>query len=121
MFAVFHVALSSKPADPLRNDIDAAIRAADKAYPSMFIGCVSRKVRKSTRGDADAREGARLMEAIWFTLVAVILYLGADWILNRIEVAAGKRFEHRTLIFFAILLTMALVSFTLIRSYTGNP
>lgn len=61
------------------------------------------------------------MEAVYFTAVAIILYLGADWILNRIEVAAGRRFEYRTLIFFAILLTMALVSFALIRVYTGLP
>lgn len=61
------------------------------------------------------------MQAIYFTLVAIVLYLGADWILNRIEVAAGKRLEHRSLIFFAILMTMALTSFALIRVYTGNP
>jgi len=57
---------------------------------------------------------------IYFTAVAVILYLVADWILDRIEVAAGKRFEHRSLIFFAILLTLALTSFSLIGVYTGN-
>jgi len=61
------------------------------------------------------------MSIIYFTFVAVLLYLGADWILNRIEVAAGKRLQHRSLIFFVILLAMALTSFTLIQSYTGNP
>jgi len=61
------------------------------------------------------------MEALYFTAVAIILYLGADWILNRIEAAAGRRFENRAIIFFAILLTMALVSFALIRAYTGLP
>ncbi len=60
------------------------------------------------------------MSIIYFTAVAVILYLVADWILDRIEVAAGKRFEHRSLIFFAILLTLALTSFSLIGVYTGN-
>ncbi len=59
------------------------------------------------------------MEAIYFTLTAVALYFAADWILNRIEIAAGRRFEHRTLIFFAILLSMALVSFSLIDRLTG--
>ena len=61
------------------------------------------------------------MEALYFTAVGIVLYLGADWILNRIEHAAGRRFEYRTLIFFGILLTMALVSFALIRVYTGIP
>ena len=61
------------------------------------------------------------MEAICFTLVAIVLYLLSDWLLDKIEVKAGRRLEHRSLIFFAILLTLALTSFWLIRTYTGNP
>ena len=61
------------------------------------------------------------MSIIWFTLVGIVLYLASDWILERIEVAAGKRLEHRSLIFFAILLVLALTTFSLIQSYTGNP
>ena len=61
------------------------------------------------------------MEAIYFTLVAIVLYLFSDWLLERIEIRAGKRLEHRSLIFFAILLTLAITSFWLIRTYTGNP
>lgn len=60
------------------------------------------------------------MSAIYFTLVAIGLYLVSDWILERVEVSAGKRFEHRTLIFFFILLLLALISFWLIQRYTGN-
>ena len=61
------------------------------------------------------------MEVVYFTLVGIVLYLASDWILQRIEISAGRRLEHRTLIFFALLLTLALVSFSLIRWYTGNP
>ena len=61
------------------------------------------------------------MEAVYFTLVAIVLYLVSDWILDRVEVAAGRRFEHRSLLFFAILLTLALASFALIRAYKGIP
>jgi hypothetical protein len=62
------------------------------------------------------------MDIILFTAIAAILYLAADWILNRIEIAAGKRFRHRSLIFFTILLTMALTSFALIqRSARSSP
>ena len=61
------------------------------------------------------------VQIVYFTLVAAILYLLANWIVERIEVAAGRRFEYRSLLFFAILLTLALVSFGLIRNYTGNP
>ena len=60
------------------------------------------------------------MSIVYFTLVAIILYVAADWILERVEVAAGKRLEHRSLIFFAILLTLALSSFSLIQNYTGG-
>jgi hypothetical protein len=61
------------------------------------------------------------MEVVYFTLVGIVLYLASDWILQRVEMAAGRRLEHRTLIFFALLLTLALVSFSVIRWYTGNP
>jgi hypothetical protein len=60
------------------------------------------------------------MEMLYFTLAAVLLYLGADWILNRIEVTVGRRFEYRSIIFFAILLVMALASFALIRHFSSQ-
>jgi hypothetical protein len=59
------------------------------------------------------------MEAVYFTLVAIVLYFAADWILVRIESAAGRRFENRTLFFFGILLLLALLSFGLIRRFAG--
>ena len=60
------------------------------------------------------------MSAVYFTIVAIILYFAADWLLGRMEIAAGKRLEHRSLIFFVILLTLALSSFSLIQHYTGG-
>jgi hypothetical protein len=60
------------------------------------------------------------MEIFYFTVTAILLYLAADWILKRIELAAGKRFEKRSLIFFAILMTMAATSFYLIRLLTSQ-
>jgi hypothetical protein len=57
--------------------------------------------------------------AIWFTLVAIVLYLVSDWLLERVELAVGKRLEHRSLIFFAILLSLALVTFSIIQAQTG--
>lgn len=61
------------------------------------------------------------MEVVYFTLVAAALYLIANWLVDRIEIAAGRRFQYRSLLFFGILLTLALCSFYLIRFYTGNP
>ena len=60
------------------------------------------------------------MEMIYFTAAGIILYVAADWILKRIETAAGKRFEYRSLIFFVILLVMAVTSFAIIRQLGGQ-
>ncbi|MGB5164570.1 MAG: hypothetical protein WBN09_10075 [Woeseiaceae bacterium] len=57
------------------------------------------------------------MSIVYFTLVAVLLYWLADWVLERVEVRAGKRLQHRSLIFFAILLSMALVTFSMLGAY----
>lgn len=60
------------------------------------------------------------MEMLYFTLAAIVLYVGADWILNRIEAAVGRRLEYRSIIFFVILLIMALSSFSLIRHLSAQ-
>ena len=62
-----------------------------------------------------------MMSAIWFTIVAIILYVVSDWILERIEVSKGERLEHRSLVFFVILLTLAVTTFAVIQRSTGNP
>jgi len=60
------------------------------------------------------------VQVVYFTLVAAILYLVSDWAVDRIEIAAGRRLKYRSLLFFGILLCLALASFHLIRVYTGN-
>lgn len=61
------------------------------------------------------------MNIVYFTLVAALLYLFSDWVLQRAEIAAGRRFEHRSLLFFAILLPLAILSFTLLGNLASNP
>jgi hypothetical protein len=61
------------------------------------------------------------VQFLYFTLVAAILYLAASWTVDRIEISAGRRFKYRSLLFFGVLLTLALITFQLIRLYTGNP
>jgi len=56
------------------------------------------------------------MAVVYYTLAGILLYLAADWILRGLEARAGRVFEYRTVIFFLLLLGMALVSFTLIRA-----
>lgn len=59
------------------------------------------------------------MEALYFVLVAVVLYVVADWILKRAEAHAGRRFENRSIIFFGLLLALALISFAILRTLLG--
>ena len=59
------------------------------------------------------------MSAIYFTVVAVALYFVSDWLLQAVEAQAGRRFEYRTLIFFVILLTLAMITFSFIQRLTG--
>jgi len=55
------------------------------------------------------------MDIVWFTLVAIALYFGADWLLDWIERKRGARFENRQVAFFAIMLPLALAAFWLMR------
>jgi hypothetical protein len=55
------------------------------------------------------------MDIVYFTIIAIGLYFGADWLLDRIERARGKRFENRQVAFFAIILPLALATFWLVR------
>lgn len=61
------------------------------------------------------------MEAILFTVTGIVLYLAADRLVLLIERRAGRILEHRTLLFFAFLLTFALVTFAAIRRFLPAP
>ena len=55
------------------------------------------------------------MDLVYFSLVGILLYVAADWSLRRIEAAAGRTLEYRALVFFVILLSLALLAFALLR------
>lgn len=62
------------------------------------------------------------MEAVYFTVAGILLYLLADRLLVFLERRAGRVFENRTLVFFVLLLSLALVTFAAIRSFLpGDP
>ncbi|MCL4185673.1 MAG: hypothetical protein KJ011_19760 [Burkholderiaceae bacterium] len=60
------------------------------------------------------------MDIVYFTLTAIVLYLVADRLLDAMERRVGRRFEQRSLIFFALLLSMALITFAVIRNLSGG-
>jgi hypothetical protein len=61
------------------------------------------------------------MDIVYFTVVAVALYFGADALLDWIERKRGARFENRQVVFFAIILPLALAAFWLMRVLSGSP
>ena len=67
-------------------------------------------------GRGAGSEKGRTVEVIYYTAAAIVLYLAADRILDTAERMAGRRFEYRTLYFFALLSALAVASFYVIRS-----
>jgi hypothetical protein len=61
------------------------------------------------------------MDIVYFTAVAIALYFGADWLLDYVERMRGARFQNRQVVFFAIILPMALLAFWLMRLLSGAP
>ena len=57
------------------------------------------------------------MEMIYYTIAAIALYVISDWILNRIEMRRGERLENRSLVFFVIILVLALGLFSLVQRF----
>jgi hypothetical protein len=63
-----------------------------------------------------------MMQIVLFTLVAVGLYFFTDWALRLIEHFRGAPLPNRNLVFFAIILVVAMVSFQIIqRILQGAP
>ena len=57
------------------------------------------------------------MQILLFTALAAVLYLVSDRALNALEVRAGRRFEYRSLIFFVILLVLAVLAFSAVQRF----
>jgi hypothetical protein len=55
------------------------------------------------------------MDIVYFTIIAIGLYFGAEALLDWIERRRRKRFENRQVAFFAIILPLALATFWLVR------
>jgi len=63
-----------------------------------------------------------VLEILIFTLNAIIIYFLADWILRAIEVRRGAVLKQRQLVFFVIILVLALVSFQALQAVlTSTP
>lgn len=56
-----------------------------------------------------------MVEILVFTLNAIFIYFLADWILRMIEAKRGAVLKQRQLVFFAVILVLALVTFRVLR------
>ncbi|MDH3619589.1 MAG: hypothetical protein OER91_01775 [Gammaproteobacteria bacterium] len=56
-----------------------------------------------------------MVEILIFTLNAIFIYFVADWILRMIEAQRGAVLKQRQIVFFAIILVLALITFRLLK------
>ncbi len=57
-----------------------------------------------------------MMEIVVFTLNAIVIYLFADWIIRAVERKKGEVLKQRQVIFFVVFLSLALISFNVLRA-----
>ena len=61
-----------------------------------------------------------MSELILFSLNAIVIYLVSDWLVRLIEKRRGQVIKQRQIVFFAIFLVLALLSFQLLKTLLGT-
>jgi len=56
-----------------------------------------------------------MMEVVVFTLNAIVIYLVADRVVRLMEAKRGEALKNRQVIFFVIFLSLALITFRLLK------
>ena len=63
-----------------------------------------------------------MLEILVFTLNAIFIYFVADWIIRMIEAKRGEVLKQRQIVFFAVILVLALITFRLLKMFlTTSP
>jgi len=57
-----------------------------------------------------------MMEIVVFTLNAIVIYFIADWIIRAMEKRKGEVLKNRQVIFFVVFLSLALLSFNVLKN-----
>ncbi len=60
------------------------------------------------------------MEIVLFTLNAIVIYFLADWIVRQIESRRDKALQYRQVVFFVVILVLALISFRLLQTLLAS-
>lgn len=61
------------------------------------------------------------MAYLYFTIAAILLYMISDWLVNKIEAYYGKRLKYRSVLFFVIIMVLAVGSFSIVDRIVGEP
>jgi len=61
-----------------------------------------------------------MSDLIIFTLNAIVIYLVSDWLIRILERRRGAPLKQRQVVFFLIFLSLALVSFAILRRTLGS-
>ncbi|MCB1686626.1 MAG: hypothetical protein R3E82_10315 [Pseudomonadales bacterium] len=56
-----------------------------------------------------------MSEVLLFTIVAVGLYFTTDWVIRLIESHRGEPLANRSVVFFGIIMVLAVISFEVIQ------
>jgi len=76
--------------------------------------------RAPNRSEFQHSRGEKVLDIVLFTITGIALYGFSDWVVRRIESARGGAMKNRSLVFFAIITPLALLSFALIRRLLGS-
>ena len=55
------------------------------------------------------------MQIVYFTVTAILLYVFSDWLVRKIEEKRGEPLPNRSVVFFVIIMVLAVGSFKLIE------
>lgn len=66
------------------------------------------------------KQNTRAHKACMVAALVVSSFFLSDWILNQIEVRRGQRFANRSVVFFVIILALAVVVFNLIEYFMAG-
>jgi len=62
-----------------------------------------------------------MMQILLYTVTAILLYVVSDWILVKLEKFRGKPFAARSIVFFMIILILAIVVFEGLQQFLAAP
>ena len=61
-----------------------------------------------------------MLQMVYYTIAAIILYVVSDWILVQLEKWRGKPFASRNIAFFIIIMVLSVGAFEIVQRVVGT-